>query len=393
MKRAQLLLCVCMLLVLTSCNQTPLPFPEDLTDKQTSTANPNNPNVYENPIENTQFEPAALYQYFLLHGVPARFNVTTGEVTYLCDDPLCSHDADSDCLFADMGLQFLVDGQTHMMYYVTDRDLIKYDLAKKKAQVLYTVSSGTDTESNGGASTSLSLGYYWYRDAYAKVFFRVDLETGIYEQLDPAYDIPAAYVDGRYYCTASGSPATEVYSLDASMQDKQSILADCILYYVRFDHVTSQDSGYLTFSEWREGELVPCTYDLATHRKDTDKSAPKSGLTRGDYICYTQPAEEPRLMGECGLNGKVYNRTGGTVYRYNTATDQEEILFSNDDLVIGNPEIIGGYLVYDFGAFVNHELFHCPFWQTDAGGKLVIDIETGNYCVYFNTWDKTLSQY
>ena len=393
MKRAQLLLCVCLLLLLTSCNQTSLPLPEDLTDKQTSTADPNNPNVYENPIENTQFEPAAMYQYFLLHGVPARFNVTTGEVTYLCDDPLCSHDADSDCLFADMGLQFLVDGQTHMMYYVTDRDLIKYDLAEKKAQVLYTVSAGTDTESNGGASTSLSLGYYWYRDTYAKVFFRVDLETGIYEQLDPAYDIPAAYVDGRYYCTASGSPATEVYSLDASMQDKQSILADCILYYVRFDHVTSQDSGYLTFSEWHEGELVPCTYDLATHRKDTYKTTTKSGLMWGDYICYTQSAEEPRLMGECGLNGKVYNRTGGTVYRYNTATDQEEILFSNDDLVIGSPEIVGGYLVYDFGAFVNHELFHCLFWQTDAGGKLVIDIQTGNYCVYFNTWDKTLSQY
>ena len=100
MKRVQLLLCVCMLLVLTSCNQTSLPLPEDLTDMQTSTADPNNPNSYENPIENTQFEPAALYQYFLLHGVPARFNVTTGEVTYLCDDPLCSHDADSDCLFA-----------------------------------------------------------------------------------------------------------------------------------------------------------------------------------------------------------------------------------------------------------------------------------------------------
>ena len=393
MKRVQLLLCVCMLLVLTSCNQTSLPLPEDLTDKQTSTADPNNPNVYENPIQNTQFEPAALYQYFLLHGVPARFNVTTGEVTYLCDDPLCSHDVDSDCLFADMGLQFLVDGQTHMMYYVTDRDLIKYDLAKKKAQVLYTVSSGTDTESNGGASTSLSLGYYWYRDAYAKIFFRIDLETGAYEQLDPAYDIPAAYVDGRYYCTASGSPATEVYSLDASMQNKQNIIKDCILYYVRFDHVTSQDSGYLTFSEWHEGELVPCTYDLATHRKDTDKTATKSGLMWGDYICYTQPAEEPRLMGECGLNGKVYNRTGGTVYRYNTVTDQEEILFSNDDLVIGSPEIVGGYLVYDFGAFVKHDMFNCPYWQTNAGGKLVIDVETGNYCVYFNTWDKTLSQY
>ena len=386
MKRAQLLLCVCLLLLLTSCNQT-LPLPEDLTGVQDTAANPNTPNVYENPIQNTQFEPAALYQYFLLHGVPARLNVTTGEVTYLCDDPLCSHDADSDCLFADMGLQFLVDGQTHMMYYVTDRDLIKYDLAKKKAQVLYTVSSGTDTESNGGASTSLSLGYYWYRDAYAKIFFRIDLETGAYEQLDPAYDIPAAYVDGRYYCTASGSPATEVYSLDASMQNKQNIIKDCILYYVRFDHVTSQDSGYLTFSEWHEGELVPCTYDLATHRKDTDKTATKSGLMWGDYICYTQPAEEPRLMGECGLNGKVYNRTGGTVYRYNTVTDQEEILFSNDDLVIGSPEIVGGYLVYDFGAFVKHDMFNCPYWQTNAGGKLVIDVETGNYCVYFNTWD------
>ena len=392
MKRAQRLLCICLLLVLASCNQT-LPLPEDLTGEQAATGDPSNPNSYENPIKNTQFEPAALYQYFLLNGVLARFNVTTGEVTYLCDDPLCSHDEKSDCLFADVGFQFLVDDAKHVIWYVTDRDLVKYDFAKKKAQVLYTVSSGTDTESNGGASTSLSLGYYWYRDAYAKVFFRVDLETGAYEQLDPAYDIPAAYVDGRYYCTASGSPATEVYSLDASMQDKQSILADCILYYVRFDHVTSQDSGYLTFSEWREGELVPCTYDLATHRKDTYKTAPKSGLTWGDYICYTQPAKEPRLMGECGLNGKIYNRTGGVVYRYNTATDQEEILFSNDDLVIGNPEIIGGYLVYDFGAFVNHELFHCPFWQTDAGGKLVIDIETGNYCVYFNTWDKTLSQY
>lgn len=392
MKRAQLLLCVCMLLLLISCNQA-LPLPEDLTDEQAATGDPSNPNSYENPIKNTQFEPAALYQYFLLNGVLARFNVTTGEVTYLCDDPLCSHDEKSDCLFADVGFQFLVDDVKHVIWYVTDRDLVKYDFAKKKAQVLYTVSLGTDTESNGGASTSLSLGYYWYRDAYAKVFFRVDLETGAYEQLNPAYDIPAAYVDGRYYCTASGSPATEVYSLDASMQDKQSILADCILYYVRFDHVTSQDSGYVTFSEWREGELVPCSYDLATHHKDTDKSAPKSGLTWGDYICYTQPAEELRLMGECGLNGKIYNRTGGTVYRYNIATDQEEILFSNNDLVIGSPEIIGRYLVYDFGAFVKHDVFNCPYWQTNAGGKLVIDIETGKYCVYFNTWDQALSQY
>ena len=393
MKRTKLLLCVCLCLLLTSCNQNQPPLPEDLTGEQATTADPNTPNSYDNPIENTQFETAALYQYFLFNGVLARFNVTTGEVTYLCDDPLCSHDADSECLFADVGFQFLVDDAKHVICFVTDRDLIRYDFAKKKADVLYTISSGTDTESNGGASTSLSLGYYWYRDAYAKVFFRVDLETGAYEQLDPTYDIPMAYIDGRYFCTASGSPATEVYSLDATMQDKQSILKDCILYYVNFDHVTSQDSGYVTFSEWREGELVPCTYDLATHHKDMNNTAPRSGLTWGDYICYTQPVQEPRLMGECGLNGKIYNRTGGTVYRYNIATDQEEILFSNDDLVIGSPEIIGRYLVYDFGAFVKHDVFNCPYWQTNAGGKLVIDIETGEYCVYFNTWDQALSQY
>lgn len=393
MKRAQPFLWICLLLVLASCNQKPLPLPEDLTDTGSVSADMGNPNTYQNPIENTQFESAALYQYFLLHGTLARFNVTTGQVTYLCDDPLCSHDVQSDCLFADVGLQFLVDEQKHVICFVNDRDLVRYDFAEKKAQVLYTISSGTDTESHGGAATSLSLGYYWYRDAYAKVFFRVDLETGEYEQLDPAYDIPTAYAFGRYFCTTSTSPATQVYSLDKNMQNKQSILQDCILYYVNFDHVTSQDDGYVTFSEWRDGELVPCTYDLATHQKNVRKTAPKSGLTWGDYICYTQPAKEPRLMGECGLNGKIHNRTGGVVYRYNTATDKEEVLFSNDDFVIGSPEVIGRYLVYDFGAFVKHDVFNCPYWQTDAGGKLVIDIETGNYCVYFNTWDKTLSQY
>ena len=380
-------LCMCLLLVLISvmicCCTASVPNQRvELMGTDTMIGENRN-----NNWDTTVFPPQALYQYFLLNGVLSRFNVTTGAVTYLCDDPLCPHGA--DCLFSDVGFDFWLDDEKHEICFVSGGSLIKYNIENKSAVVLYKIDTIEGGQGNGGASTSISLGYYWHRDAYAEVFFRVNLETGVYEQLDPAYDIPAAYVDGRYYCTASGSPATEVYSLDKNMQNKQSILQDCILYYVNFDQVTSQDSGYVTFSEWREGELVPCTYDLATCHKDTYKTAPKSGLTWGDYICYTQPAKEPRLMGECGLNGKIYNRTGGTVYRYNTATDQEEILFSNDDLVIGHPEIIGGYLVYDFGAFVNHELFHCPFWQTDAGGKIVIDIKSGDYCVYLNTWNKT----
>ena len=393
-RKAYVLLTLCVLCgILVSCSFNQLTYPDEITTQgfgypQTDIANPN---IYNNPIHNTAFEAQALCQYFLLGGILARFNVTTGEVTYLCDDPLCPHGA--DCLFSDVGLYFTVDEQKHVIYYVSDHNLMKYDIARKKAEILYTIASGSDTERKGGAMTALAFDYYWYRDAYAEVFFRVNLETGVYEQLDSAYDIPAAYIDGRYYCAASGSPTTEVYSLSADMTDKQTILRDCILYYVNFDHVSSQDSGYITFAEWCDGELVRYAYDLATKQKNENANAQRSGEIWDNYVCYTKAADNPRLMGECGLNGKIYNRSGGTVYRYNTETGTEERLFANDDLVIGMPQVVGGYLVYDFGAFVIHDTFNCPFWQADAGGKLVIDIETGNYCVYYNTWDKTLSRY
>ena len=391
MKKTSILLLLCVIsLTVISCGNA-IVYVEDLTSSPTDTSDGDNPNQYRNPIENTRFTPEALYQYFLLDNALARFNVTTGEVTYLCDDPLCAHG--TDCTFSDMGFEFCVDEQKHEVCFVSNGRLIKYDMESKRITVLHEIDTTEGAQGNGGAMTALAHGYYWYRDAYAKVFYRVHLDTGTYERLDASYDIPQAYIDGRYYCTDSTSPVTNVYSLDTSMGDKQIILADCVLYYVSFDHVQAPNSGYITFSEWQDGELVQCAYDLTTHQKSAYQATVKSGLTWKDYVCYTQTVSEPRLMGECGLNGKIYNRTGGTVYRYDTATDTEEILFSNDDLVIGMPEVIGGYLVYDFGAFVRHDVFGCPYWQTDGGGKLVIDIATGDYCVYFNTWDKTLTQY
>lgn len=395
MKRAYLLIWLCLApMLLTSCSSLPLIYPDELTSDNTQVDGMDgNPNSYNNPIHNTKFDPQPLYQYLVLNATVVRFNITTGEVTYLCDDPLCSHNAGSDCLFADVGLDFAVDDQQQVICYVSDQKLIRYDIAQKKADILYTIDHSSDTEDAGGARTSLAHGYYWYQDAYAKIFFRVNLNTGVYEEIDTAYDIPTAYIDGRYYCTANGSPATEVYSLNANMQNKQTVLEDCILYYVNFDHVTAQDSGYITFSEWKDGELIKYAYDLALNQKAEYHTDQKSGQTWGDFVCYTQTVDRPRLMGECGLNGEIYNRTGGTVYRYNTVTGTEEILFSNDDLVIGMPQVIENYLVYDFGAFVVHNVYRCPHWQIDAGGKLVIDIETGDYCIYHNTWDKTLWHY
>ena len=385
--------CVAVLLLLMqflACSSSP-PVYLDETTPTDSPTDSRDPNIYQNPIHNTDFEPKPLYQYFVLNGTLARFNITTGDVTYLCDDSLCLHG--TECLFSDVGFDFWVDENLNEIYFVSDGRLIRYETASKKAHVLYEIGVTEGAQGNGGAQTSLSHGYYWYRDVYAEIFYRVKLGTGAYEQIDPAYDIPMAYIDGRYFCTSSSSPATEVYTLDANMQDKQTILHDCILYYVNFDHVNSQNSGYITFSEWCDGTLTPHTYDLATKQKAVFTNAPRSGETYGDCIFYVQTVDTPRLMGECGLNGKIYNRTGGTVYSYNTITNTEKILFSNDDLVIGSPQMVDRYLVYDFGAFVKHEVFDCPYWQTNGGGKLVIDVETGDYCIYFNTWDKTLTGY
>lgn len=394
-----LLMTTTLLLIVCGCQSTPH-YMEDTQDLDTYQET-YGINEYVNPIQNTNFPEEALYEFFHVYQsdgstVLSKFNVTTGDVSPLCSDPLCSHD-DYNCAFYNAGDTILrsEDGSRFYYWQMGEQEfrIMSYHIGDNRLEILYTEPI-EDMESQ--RQSLLNFGYYWCRYEAIDVFYRVDLLSGEKEELDATYHIPSAYVDGRFYCTNQGSPSTIVYSLDGNMQDQQIIAKDCVWYYVNFDHVENTEQGYITYSEWIEGELLPYQYEISTGEKTAD--FPNSPYSASDPVYknkhfYLTRVENPRFMGTDKVqNRDVYNRFGGKVYAYNTTTAESILIFDNNDYVFTYGSMVDQYLVYDYGEFVLHALFGVPSWQERAGGKIVINTETNEYCIYPNTWDENYNR-
>lgn len=389
-------------LLFTVCGCQSSPHYPDETDEDMTSQETHGLNEHIHPIHNTDFPEEAIYQYFPVYqynnsSVFSKFNVTTGEVSPLCSDPLCKHN-DYDCMFYNIDDTIWRSEDGSLFYYFQwgedENRIMSYRIADNHAEVLY-----SEPIENVGSQCQpiLAFGYYWCRYVAIDVFYRVNLLTGEREELDATYNIPTAYIDGRFYCTSYGSPSTIVYSLDENMQDQQIIAQDVVWYYVTFDHVEDMQHGYITFSEWTKGEFLSCKYDLSTGEVSafsTDLPYSTSDPVYQNKHFYQERIDNPRFMGTDELQGhKIYNNFGGKVYAFDSTTGESEVIFDNDDYVFSDGSMVEQYLIYDYGEFVRHPLFGIPSWEMSAGGKIVINAETNEYCIYPDTWDECYDRY
>ena len=94
----------------------------------------------------------------------SRMNLETGNITYLCPDPLCSHTAESGCIFAGV-LNYEVDEDNGVIYFgkviqngdTEEEHICVYDIAQARAETLHIYRNDPDST----WSTVFRFGQMW----------------------------------------------------------------------------------------------------------------------------------------------------------------------------------------------------------------------------------------
>ncbi|MBE6724303.1 MAG: hypothetical protein E7576_03745 [Ruminococcaceae bacterium] len=133
------------LLLLPSCAESPAPSAYDPGETGSDWVYlPSDDRVYEGSCRNFSSGLQAVGDYVYFDGgwggyvVPARLNCTTGNVTWLCSDPLCAHDTPECSLYGTRDFLALDDGSILALrqYAVTEMTLSGLEVADRVHEIV-----------------------------------------------------------------------------------------------------------------------------------------------------------------------------------------------------------------------------------------------------------------
>ena len=362
----------------------------------------------------TQNEYANLFDTFLFIEMeqdniytPALFNPAGGTVMPLCTDPICDHSENAGCPFAGYTQIFTVeDGKLYYSVNVSEKKSDGTYLGT--AYRVYDIESGAVKElcrktelrrTEGSLSSVGSIAGDWHyisQSGDTDYYYRVNFKTGKIEELthlDKVY-LPVFKDESYLYVPLASDGNVDAKTGIARVNHKFE------KHEMLFD--TGKLIGTMDFSKAEDGYIYYFTpnvdaYDL--HRYSMRKNKTETVLTNilyavigDDAIYYAKTAEEPKhLYYDEWRKRDMYDTLDGKIYTCSLDGSDSKLIYDNNQYILRGMDLQykNGYLVCDFGVIVENEYKNGemkPWLEANGGGKIVIDVKTGEAAVYEKTW-------
>jgi len=337
---------------------------------------------------------------------PALFNPANGATIPLCTDPLCNHTENAGCPFAGYKQIFTVeDGKLYYSVNISEEKSGETYLGT--AYRVYDVENGsvkelcrkTERRIEGNISSSGSIAGDWQyisQSGDTDYHYRVNFKTGKIEDLshlDKIY-LPV-YEDESYLyvpLTADGSSGarTGIARVNHEFAFQKTL----------FD--TGEPLGSIDFTMAEDGYIYYYTLNTDSynlHRYSMKKNKTELILENILYavigeseIYFTRAAEHPQhLYYDAWRERDVYDTVDGKLYVCDPAGKNSRLIYDTDQHIVRGLDMQykHGYLICDIGKIVDKEFEHGemkPRLIANGGGKIVIDVKTGEANVYEKTW-------
>ena len=337
---------------------------------------------------------------------PALFNPANGTVIPLCTDPICDHTENSGCPFSGFRQIFAVENGK--LYYSVNVSEEKADgTYLGSAYRVYDTETGsvkelcrkTELRTEGSMSSIGSICGDWQyicQSGSSDYYFRVNYKTGKIEDLShldkvflPIYE-DKSYLYVPYFSDGAGDGGTGIARINHNFEG-QEILFDTgeLLGDIDF---SKAESGYIYYFT-----LNPDSYDLYRYSLKQNKTELileniLFAVIGEDEIYFTKAAENPELLYyDVWRKRDIYDTVDGKIYSCGLDGSKATCIFDNNELILraGNLQYKNGYLICDFGKIMEKEFRNGemkPWLETNGGGKIVIDVKTGDASVYEKTW-------
>lgn len=336
--------------------------------------------------------------------VMKQFNVNTGKMYDLCMDPLCDHNTE-DCPFA--GLCQLFGVEDGNMYYSVHVSEEKSDgTYRGKAWRVYDLTTFETkelcrkTELRGGSlSEANSVAGDWQyicQSGDTDSYFRVNWKTGEIEDLSHLSEVilPQCETDDWLYAPIRADVFGDFIGMmrtDHAFENTEILFR--VKDYLSAPNYTMIAEGYIYYHMPEDGGVYSlCRYDLKKEETETVLTGLLAAVVFEDGIVYTRQAEDPRfLLYDAWRKRDIYDEVGGKIYFCKPDGSKETTIFDDPELLIRALDMRRhqNKLVCDLNAIVEDEFDNgemMPHVKAAEGGKLVIDLTTGEYRIYGKTW-------
>ena len=249
------------------------------------------------------------------------FNVTNGETTFVCFDPLCRHTQSSECPFA------LID------YFAIEDDLLYY------RRIHYNDTGFPE----------------WYLCTYNLVTMKIKHIATVETTGKSGF---AFFYQGMYY--------------------EECISVENIPYYLSVDMTSGDIREYAELPVLPDEKVKPSDHYRVFDGQLLDSSG-QILLDKVDYyipcgdimICYVKD-ETSEYIGFCETTGReIYNLYDGSIYILFSDSGRIAEVQTNEYLMT-DASLVGNYIVVSYGGFIDN--LGKSLWST--AGRLVIDLDS-----------------
>lgn len=335
-----------------------------------------------------------------IDGIPCKLDVHTGIVTTLCQDPLCTHDANSECPFLGYSSGTVYEGT---LYYITADDIPTDD--PDKPEILYSYDFDTSavkkiTElpsvgKSGSGSMHFRGGYYCRNfssgDGNFEVHYRVHLTDGKIEHFDSTVpeDLPFAYYNKKPLYISYGEDSINaeirlgddvIYKGELAIAFTDQIVSDSLIYGVYY----RDGNGKLDVDRQTLYRLNLKTGESTVIFEEFNDVYP---ALFGNSVYYYRYAENPPKVGyDLNLKKDIYNKTAGKLYCLNLKTGIEtevlslpEYRFTYVIKTVGD-RIVLGYENTDYDSCTEENTPHGVWYDYEKTcGWIIFNPETGEW--------------
>ena len=324
--------------------------------------------------------------------VPGKFNVLTGSVTPLCEDPVCTHEWDNGCAFESFQTTSPYTLHNGKFYYTTKdfRDFYSdyfvwcFDLLDGRRGLVCEIPFMTGTVS---VRTLISGGHMYYTYLESGEQYDIDLSTGRAVHRDETTEnerslFVCEYKGKKYYLDCEKTALTAVDKAGTRNEVIRRMFAN-----VFFD----EKGGRIVYSV-KDGGVYAFDLSDGSERVIAD-GVMSSFVLYGDSICYTKPVDDPPYLGyDRNDHEDKYNMTGGIIWRTDLRTGETDKLFDDAsyNLEYWTFERIGGHLVMnytntDYSTYTEEEgnsRFGAVYVYPSETGKVVVNTENKECNIY-----------
>ncbi len=319
----------------------------------------------------------------------SRMNLRTGNMTYLCPDPLCDHTEASGCIFAGV-LNYEVNEETGVIYFgkvirnddAEEEHICVYDIAQAKAETLHIYRDHQDST----WSTVFRFGQVWRISSV----YDDDIDDYCVSMTEKNFDDPIIlpdnaipFAENRLYYYFAERETAGGYAVSFYMQDKSFAEAPVVIADELHTSEYKISGDYLYYLQNR--------ILFRLHLDGTYPAVPQALIENVSWFTVIDEKffllrreEEPVCVGYDAYQEKnIYNTYGSILWTADRETMTIKPFAEFDGYIVRSciqTDSVGNRIVLSYGIW--KETDGVMRWYSVDGGILTVDADTGEWSAF-----------